>query len=237
MGFWDWLIVPPCPVCGKSVQSGERCFCHDCRLQLQQQRFRPWHDPASTNSPVPLYTWGSYEGALRRALQKLKYERHPTIGIQLGEWLGQVWRQDSILPSPLSKPSTQKSFAVVPIPLHADKLKTRGYNQAALMAEGFCRVTGYAHRPRALQRIRPTAAQFGLSAMQRQENVQGAFHLDQQYTLHSPVLLLDDIYTTGSTVAEAVKVLTQQKIKVAGILVIARPPLTNPGSIHQFANK
>ena len=185
---------------------------------------------------MPLYTWGSYEGALRRALQKLKYERHPTIGIQLGEWLGQTWRQESMLPSPRSKPPAQKSFTVVPIPLHADKLKTRGYNQAALMAEGFCRITGYAHRPRALQRIRPTAAQFGLSAPQRQENIQGAFQLDNRQAIQSPVLLLDDIYTTGSTVAEAVKVLGHQKIKVAGILVIARPPLTNLGLIHQFAN-
>ncbi|NJL98780.1 MAG: ComF family protein [Synechococcaceae cyanobacterium SM2_3_2] len=230
------MIVPPCPVCDKSVQIGERCFCRDCRLQLQQQRFRPWCDPASTNAPVPLYTWGSYEGALRRALQKLKYERHPTIGIQLGEWLGQVWRQESMLQSPGSKPSPQRSFVVVPIPLHAEKLKTRGYNQAALMSEGFCRVTGYAHQPQALQRIRPTTAQFGLSAPQRQENVQGAFQLDNRQAIQSPVLLLDDIYTTGSTVAEAIKVLTHQKIKVAGILVIARPPLPNLGSIDQFAN-
>ncbi len=215
MGLWDWLITPKCPVCGKSVQAGERCFCRDCRLQLLQQRFQPWLDPHQT---LPLYTWGSYDGALRRALQALKYNRQPEIGIQLGEWLGQAWIQSQGASSP------QEKWAVIPIPLHADKLKQRGYNQAALMSEGFCRVTGYPHRPQALQRIRATEAQFGLTPDQRRDNIQGAFQVAKKHGIQTPVLLLDDIYTTGSTVAEAAHTLKQSRIRVAGILVIARPP-------------
>jgi predicted amidophosphoribosyltransferase len=117
-----------------------------------------------------------------------------------------------------------KKIIVVPIPLHPEKLKTRGFNQAELIARGFCRVTGYSLQNSGLVRVKNTQPMFGLNSQERQENIQSAFALGKQF--HSrfpqtPVLLIDDIYTTGVTAKEAATVLRQQGIEVLGIGAIA----------------
>lgn len=209
--MWDWLVTPACPVCQKPIQQGCRCFCRDCQRQLEQQRFQPWRDPDGIHPSCPIYTWGRYEGSLRQALKSLKYGQQKDMGILLGEWMGQVWQQEK----------HRGAATVIPIPLHPDKLKQRGYNQADLLAVGFCRQTGYRHQPHALTRIRDTTAQYNLTAQERQRNLQGAFRLAQP--VKPPVLIIDDIYTTGSTVKTALEVFQRAGIPVMGVLALARP--------------
>jgi ComF family protein len=113
-------------------------------------------------------------------------------------------------------------YTVVPIPLHAERLRQRGYNQAALISQAFCQRTGLRHWPEALVRVRATAAQHELNPLQRQHNLAGAFALKQVPA--TPVLLVDDIYTTGSTVQAAQQVLAAAGIPVAGVVVVAQTP-------------
>jgi ComF family protein len=113
-------------------------------------------------------------------------------------------------------------YTVVPIPLHAERLRQRGYNQAALISQAFCQRTGLRHWPEALVRVRATAAQHELNPLQRQHNLAGAFALKQVPA--TPVLLVDDIYTTGSTVQAAQQVLAAAGIPVAGVIVVAQTP-------------
>ncbi|MFS8830908.1 ComF family protein, partial [Synechococcus sp. R8-2] len=186
MGWLDWWIVPPCPLCRRPAKA---VFCQDCQRRLQAERLATW--PVTT-SPWPLYAWGIHRGALRRAIYCLKYEGQRRIGSVLGEWLGSRWveSQSTSLGSP-------GAYTVVPIPLHAERLRQRGYNQAALISQAFCQRTGLRHWPEALVRVRATAAQHELNPLQRQHNLAGAFALKQVPA--TPVLLVDDIYTTGST--------------------------------------
>jgi ComF family protein len=159
--------------------------------------------------------WGNYGGAVKRAIAALKYENQPQIGYVLGEWLGESWL--------LHSPQPQKQLLVVPIPMHPKKQKQRGFNQAALIAEGFCNVTGYKLKVNGLERIKETEAQFSLSAVQRQENLANAFILGKDLRRHPniPILLLDDIYTTGATVKAAVQTLEQHQITVLGVAAVA----------------
>ncbi|MEB5004810.1 hypothetical protein RXP00_29910, partial [Pseudomonas aeruginosa] len=76
----------------------------------------------------------------------------------LGHWLGQTW---------LNLQLASQSLIVVPIPLHTDKQKQRGYNQATLLAESFCEISGLKLQHNGLERMRATEAQFGLSAAER----------------------------------------------------------------------
>jgi ComF family protein len=199
-----------CPLCDRTA---EDVFCRYCQRQLQETQLtqpdRYWQ------GDLPLFVWGSYEGSLKQSMAKLKYDGVRSIGERYGEWLGTSWQQ-----SP--PPNTPPKLIVIPIPLHAEKLQTRGFNQAELIARSFCHITGH-QLDLSLQRTRSTVAQFGLSKSARAENVAGAFTLTQRTTLKptSTVLLIDDIYTTGATVCEAAAALREKQIHVYGVAVVA----------------
>ncbi|MCF2970947.1 ComF family protein [Synechococcus sp. Nb3U1] len=207
MGWLDWWIMPPCPLCQRSTKN---VFCQDCQNQLQADRISAW---PITTTPWPLYAWGIHRGGLRRAIYQLKYEGQRRIGSVLGEWLGSRWREHN---------RQRQPYTVLPIPLHRERLRQRGYNQAALISQAFCEQTGLRHLPQGLVRVRATVAQHELDPLQRQENLAGAFALRR--TPATPVLLVDDIYTTGSTIRAAQQVLATAGIPVAGVIVVAQTP-------------
>ncbi len=209
----DWWILLPCPLCQRPAKA---VFCPDCQRRLQAERLDSW--PVTT-SPWPLYAWGIHRGALRRAIYCLKYQGQRRIGAVLGEWLGSRWLE-SRQPSSGSRRAYDSDYTVVPIPLHAERLRQRGYNQAALISQAFCERTGLRHLPEALVRVRATAAQYELNPLQRQQNLAGAFALKRAPA--TPVLLVDDIYTTGSTIQAAQQVLVAAGIPVAGVIVVAK---------------
>lgn len=92
---------------------------------------------------------------------------------------------------------------LVPVPLHPKRQRERGYNQSALLARELSRHWQLSVEERALQRIRYTTPQVGLSAVQRRVNVVGAFQAASQQIQHRHVLLIDDVYTTGATLSAA----------------------------------
>lgn len=109
----------------------------------------------------------------------------------------------------------------MPIPLHRDKQRERGFNQATLIAQGFCQQTRLPI-DESLQRTKSTQAQFQLSPIDRQRNLQDAFQLDPRHKLAGKsVLLIDDIYTTGATISATSQVLQAAGIKVWGVAVVA----------------
>lgn len=211
MTFWkslsSLLIAPACPLCDRS---SPQFFCRDCDRQLCACAFdRP---AADWRGDLPIFAWGKYEGTLKRAIAQLKYSGQPQIAQPLGFWLGEAWRKNMQMPT----------CAIVPIPLHANKQKQRGYNQATLLAESFCQATRLPIAPDALRRIRSTEAQFKLTAIDRAENLADAFAVNPAFQNRSGVLLLDDIYTTGATVRSAASCLQQQGIRVRGVIALSR---------------
>ena len=162
---------------------------------------------------LPLFAWGKYEGADKRSIGKLKYDGHRSIGDFYGECLAAEWQKFA--------PSVPAKSILLPVPLHPDKLASRGFNQAELIARKFCQLTG-AKLDLSLHRTRSTVAQFGLSKSARRENVEGAFALvNSALQPGDTVLIIDDIYTTGATVREIVTVLRSQQINVCGVAVVA----------------
>ena len=204
------FLKSSCPLCQRPTP---RELCPYCIKQIQSCHKQ---NPAYLwKQPLPIFVWGNYGGAVKRAIAALKYENQRQIGYLLGQWLGESWL--------LHSPQPQKQLLVVPIPMHPKKQKQRGFNQAALIAEGFCNVTGYKLKINGLERIKETEAQFNLSPTQRQQNLAGAFVLgkDLRRPPNIPVLLVDDIYTTGATVKAAVQTLEKHQIKVLGVAAVA----------------
>ncbi|MEL6496725.1 MAG: ComF family protein [Cyanobacteria bacterium J06623_7] len=158
--------------------------------------------------------WGRYEGQLKRAIALMKYQCQPEIGNLLGRELAKTWKENN-----LGKPESKVS--VVPIPMHANKEQERGFNQAEIIARSFCQLTGYRLETKVLSRIRATEAMFNLSSKAaRERNLRKAIRVEKR-PKHA-VLLIDDIYTTGTTVNETVRVLQQKQIKVIGVAVVAK---------------
>jgi ComF family protein len=208
--FLNLFLKSNCPLCERTA---DYILCRYCQRQLQDSQLttpdRYWHEE------FPLFAWGKYEGAVKRSIGKLKYDGHREIADLYGEWLADSWQYAKSIAVP-----TQ--LVAVPIPLHSEKIATRGFNQAELIARSFCSRTGH-KLDLSLQRTRSTVAQFGLSKSARQENVAGAFAIDPRSKLQpgATVLLIDDIYTTGATVRSAADVLRARKINVCGVAVVA----------------
>ena len=219
----DLLYPPKCPLCGTLIDPALP-VCEACRGSLPHIKGvrcricgRPVLDGeeicADCGEKEHSFDRGAgaflYEGAFRESLGALKYRGEAEFGKRLGylaaEELSEMireWRPDRI----------------VPVPLHKKRLRKRGYNQAARIADGISLFTGIPVDPKLLIRVRPTEALKGLGAAERNAELRSAFSLagsrgeaaSEPFSL-GRILLADDIYTTGSTLDAAAGVL-----KVAG---------------------
>ena len=110
---------------------------------------------------------------------------------------------------------------VVPVPLHRKKQRQRGYNQSRLLADVISRELGMGKARDLLKRIRETPPFSGLTRLQRMETMEGAFCINGRETAVKNVLLIDDIYTTGSTVNQCARVLKEGGVARVYVFTLA----------------
>jgi ComF family protein len=140
-----------------------------------------------------------YGGAVARAIGRMKYENRPDLARPLADLL---WRAVEPRAAPL------RAAIVVPVPLHPDRLAERGFNQSALIGRHVARRLGARFCPLALARTRGTLQQASLERDARVANVAGAFVVrDRALISARPVLLVDDVQTTGATLDACAKAL------------------------------
>ena len=157
---------------------------------------------------------GPYEGPLRDAILRMKH----SPGECLAEMMGRVFVETA---SP--RWQTERIDRVVPVPLHWRRRWERGYNQSATVAREIATGLNVSYSPEVLRRIRYTPQQTQPSAAARRENVKGAFRAKSGASLAGvTVLLVDDVMTTGSTLAEAARTLRQAGAKRILAAVLAR---------------
>ena len=111
---------------------------------------------------------------------------------------------------------------MVPVPLGKKRLKERGYNQVALVARPLAHQLGLRYEPDALRKTRDTRSQVGLSVSQRSVNVQNAYQADERIVKNKSILIMDDVATTGSTIASCTSALLSAGAKEVYVLTIAR---------------
>jgi len=177
------------PFVGSSDQGEPRCgLC---------QRLEPTYAKAMA--------YGSYDGGLRELIHLLKYERVRPAANVLGRMLAEVIAM-------LQPAFGEAAILVVPVPLHSAKRRERGFNQSELMARAVLKQMRPGDRlklhPGNLERRRITQSQIGLSRHQRRENIRGAFVVTRpDEVADREVLLIDDVFTTGTTVSECARIL------------------------------
>jgi ComF family protein len=207
------FIKENCPLCQRAA---DNTFCRDCQRRLFAVRFS---NPSQFWwGEIPVFAWGNYGGELKRAIAACKYENRPAIAASLGFWLGEAWRNSQLF---VQYPKA----IVIPIPLHQNKLASRGFNQAEIIARSFCQVTNYIFKKDGVLRQKDTEAMFGLLPTARVANIRDAFILGKDFQRELPrlpILSIDDIYTTGTTVKEVAKTLDRSGLKLIGIAVVSK---------------
>jgi len=113
---------------------------------------------------------------------------------------------------------------LVPVPLHPGRLRERGYNQALELAKPLATQLGPVLRHEVLIRRRSTSAQTELGALARRRNVRGSFSARENITWPAHVALLDDVMTTGATVAECARTLKRAGVRRVDVWALARAP-------------
>jgi len=152
-----------------------------------------------------------FEGVLRKVVHRFKYYGRTALAVPLGDLMAAYWVQH---PMPAD--------VIVPVPLHADRLRERGYNQAALLAHEMVHRVGLVVDEQTLVRQRATAPQVELDARQRRENVRDAFRCSSNGLVGKRVLLIDDVCTTGATLEACAVVLYEGGARSVQALTLAR---------------
>lgn len=217
------FLNQPCPLCDRPTP---KTFCVDCDRQLFQsfQNKSP-QKPANPRSPTapPITALGQYGGPLKQAISAMKYRNRPDVAFPLGAALAKRWNSQTHNPKP-------SALYALPIPLHTDRQKSRGYNQAERIAAAFCKVSRLPLLPHGLQRIKSTQPQHSLGLTERQKNLTQVFQIGKTLQRlagqHPAILIIDDIYTTGATAQSAVHTLEEAGFPVMGIAVLAQAQLT-----------
>ena len=180
----DLVFPPVCANCGR-VDAG---FCSVCRGELASCPVELSH--YSLDGLDGICATGKQQGVLGEAVKAFKFESATDLRDLLAERLRAALREQ-----------TWQLDAVVPVPLHADRLLERAYNQSALLGERLAPALGVHYAPELLGRVRSTSQQARLSSSERHRNVAGAFAADRAVRDLS-LLLIDDVVTTGATLGE-----------------------------------
>ncbi|HKM35108.1 MAG TPA: ComF family protein [Lachnospiraceae bacterium] len=228
MQFGINLLLPPrCPICDKPVRLAEGHICHDCynKLEIIQE-------PACFRCGKPLakeqqeycrdcskrehaFICGralySYE-SVQTSIYRFKYTGRQEYAIFFGREMADQ----------LSGFITQlNADALVPVPISRARFRKRGYNQAETLATELGKQLHIPIFTHLVERIKDTLPQKGLNAVERQKNLKKAFKIVQNDVKLDTIIIIDDIYTTGSTMDALAKVLLSSGVKRIYFITLA----------------
>jgi ComF family protein len=197
------LLAPErCPGCDELLDDDATKFCAACDPLLERV--------AALEVPTSGAAAFLYGGPIAAAIQRLKYAGRGELARPLGSLLADF-----------ALVFAGRVDRVVPVPLHPRRLRARGFNQSALLARPVATALGVPLDARALARVRPTRDQAALSREARSHNLRGAFCVRRGQRADR-VLLIDDVRTTGATLAEAADALVRGGCAQVHTLALAR---------------
>ncbi|TDU88438.1 putative amidophosphoribosyltransferase [Kribbella voronezhensis] len=216
--FVDLVLGGVCAGCGVPGAA----VCGECRAELSAAvPFTAWPDPVPAGLPVPTAT-APYAGALRKVILAHKEDGHYALARPLGDVLAGAVR---------AALGARRAAWLCPVPSARTAVRKRGHDPLRRLVSSAARELrrdGYDVRlADALTVVRRPADQAGLSAEERAANLAGAFAARSRWAerlTDQPVLLVDDVLTTGSTLVEAARALSLRGIPVLGCAVVAATP-------------
>ena len=171
-----YVRTPCCQKCGKELKDKRAVFCHDCA-----------HREHIYDSGMALFAYQSVADSIYRFKYKGRQEYAAYYAERMARILGK-------------KILRLRPDALVPVPIHAEKKRLRGYNQAEAIARELGRLLHIPVETKLVKRVRKTKPMKDLSAQERQNNLKRAFKICKNDVKLNTIIIIDDIYTTGSTI-------------------------------------
>ena len=208
------LLYPPvCGICGKIAQKG---ICIKCNVELKKQaevNILQKEEIEEKNFEELMYLF-KYEGQVRKLILDYKFNEKSYMYKTFVNFLLNNKKFFNII----------KSYdTIVPVPISKQRYKQRGYNQCELLGREIANIVDIQYENNCIFKQKNIIEQSKLNKEERIRNIQGAYYLKNGKKLKNKnVLVLDDIYTTGSTVNECCKIINEAKPNKIGVLTIAK---------------
>ncbi len=208
-----------CEACWKATEifTGEETICWKCGAPAVAEVSPELRDEVrcrrcDSQSFTAARAVGLYQGALRESVLLLK--RQPHVSQQL----------EALLVAAAMRNPLSASSRIIPVPLHDKRMKTRGFNQASIMAQSLSKSLRLPLDEVSLVRVSGTEQyRAGLDAKGRHDTVSGAFRVrHSRLVAGEDILLIDDVFTTGATVSACAEALSQAGARSVFVLTIAR---------------
>lgn len=184
----SYIEDPCCAKCGRQLKNEEKEYCDNCEKKMHY-----------FIQGTALYDYGSVSDSIFRFKYAGRAEYADFYAQELytkrGQWLNMI-----------------APDALVPVPVHGSRKRVRGYNQAELIAKELSRYTGIPTNTTLIHRSRKTAPMKNLSSAERQNNLKKAFKIYQNDVKLNTIVIIDDIYTTGSTIDAMSRVMQEAGI-------------------------
>ncbi len=194
----SYIKPPVCHKCGYPIAK-QTPFCHQCQT-----------NPLNYLDAIRSAAFFDY-GSLKTAIHKFKYQGVKILYKDFASMLADCYSDYQL-----------NSDVIVPVPLHKSRYKERGYNQAALLAQGLSKLIELPVNRKALIRHRITKTQMTLKAKERKINVSNAFVCRSTSLAGKKILLIDDVCTTGATLDACAQALKQTNVRAVYGLTLAR---------------
>ncbi len=192
----QYIREPRCRRCGKQLADGMTQYCHDCRQRRHVYDYG-----------YALYDYQS----MRKSIYRFKYgKRCEYAAFYARDICGKLADELRMM----------DADSIVPVPVHASRKRERGYNQAELVAAELSRLTGIRMYGDLVRRVRKTVPQKELTIQERQNNLKKAFNITTNVVKLNKTILVDDIYTTGSTLDAVAMELKRHGVKAVYFIAL-----------------
>ena len=205
-----------CSSCWRAMRFIERPFCDRLGTPFEHDLGEGLLSPQAVTDP-PVFQRARAvarfeDGPARRLVHRLKYSDRGELAAPMGAWMARAGAD-----------VLAEADAITPVPLHARRLWTRRFNQAAALGRQIARRAGKPFEPALLQRVKATRSQVGLSREQRVQNMQGAFRAAPAASVQGRrIALVDDVLTSGATANAAARALLRAGAAQVDLIVFAR---------------
>ena len=218
----DFFFPRLCIGCGKKLLSQEECLCMQCLMDLPKTHFlnTPGNEMESRMWAIPIVRRASAlyyyakGGRLSTVLRGMKYQHRKSLCVFMGRLIATELKPSGFF---------EGIDYLIPVPLHPDRLRQRGYNQSEQLAWGISQLTGIPLAVDVLERIHNNTTQTHKSSSERWQNTQGLFAPTPQAVKlkNKHVLFVDDVFTTGATLSACVAALSSVESIQASIVTLA----------------
>ena len=207
------MIYPP--VCGFCGKLDKNSLCNKCKIRIQKNAICKIEDYRETSSYFDEHIYlFQYDGEVRDAILNYKFNEQAYIYKTFLEF---IKNNEKICAQ------IKKYDIIIPIPISKKRMKQRGYNQSTLIAKNLAKMLNIEYKENVLVKIKDNKPQSELGQHERSANVKGVYKIKSLRNIYiKKILLIDDIFTTGSTANECAKVLKENNVNNVGIFTLAK---------------